>query len=74
MNTKLFKYFWPVGVYSDYDSEVRRLDDGLQITGIVKVKTRINAGIRTRHKTKYLNKLYSSIEYINYMQGRRKQF
>ena len=37
-------------LFSDYDLEVRRLDDGLQIIRIAKVKTRMNADIRTRHK------------------------
>ena len=54
-------------VFSDFDLEIKRLDDDLQITRIAKLKTRLNAYLRTGYKTKYLNKEYSAVEYINYI-------
>ena len=52
-------------VKSDYDLEVKRLDDGLEITRLPKIKSRKNAELRTQYKTKYLNRIYSPLEYIN---------
>ena len=52
-------------VMSDYDLEVKRLDDGLKITRLPKIKPRKNAKFRTEYKTKYLNRIYSPLEYIN---------
>ena len=52
-------------VMSDYDLEIKRLDEGLQITRTPKVKTRLNVDLRLHYKTKYLNKEYSPSEYIN---------
>ena len=49
----------------DYDLEIKRLDEGLQIPRTPKVKTRLNADLRLHYKTKYLNKEYSPSEYIN---------
>ena len=40
-------------VMSDYDLEVKRLDDGLEITRLPKIKSRKNAELRTEYKTKY---------------------
>ena len=52
-------------LFSDFDLEIKRLVDDLQITRIAKLKTRLNADLRTGYKTKYLNKEYPAIEYIN---------
>ena len=52
-------------VMSDYDLEVKRLNDGLEITRLPKIKSRKNAELRTEYKTKYLNRIYSPLEYIN---------
>ena len=66
-------------VLSDYDLEVRRLDNGLEITRLHKLKSRKNAELRTEYKTKLLNKIYSPLEYINAIsltigdQNQRKQ-
>ena len=49
-------------VMSDYDLEVKRLDDGLEITRLPKLKSRKNVELRTEYKTKYLNKIYSPLE------------
>ena len=52
-------------VMCDYDLELKRLDDGLQITRMPKLKSRSNADLRMEYKTKYLNKKYSTFEYSN---------
>ena len=52
-------------VLSDYDLEIRRLDNGLETTRGPKLITRLNADLRTKYKTKYLNKTYTPLEYIN---------
>ena len=52
-------------VLSDYDLEIRRLDNGLETTRGPKLITRLNADLRTKYKTKYSNKTYTPLEYIN---------
>ena len=48
-------------VLCDYDWESKKLDDGLQITRMPKLKSRSNADLRMQYKTKYLNKKYSAL-------------
>ena len=52
-------------VMCDYDLEVKRLADGLEIARLPKIKSCKNAELRTEYKTEYLNEIYSPIEYIN---------
>ena len=40
----------------DYDLELKRLDDGLQITRMPKLKSRSNVDFRMQYKTKYLKR------------------
>ena len=52
-------------VMSDYYLEVKILYGGFEITSLLKIKSRKKTELRTEYKTKYLNKIYSPLEYIS---------
>lgn len=54
-------------VLADYDLELKRLENRLQITRVPKLKTRLNGDLRAQYKTKYLNEEFTPIEYINHI-------
>ena len=49
----------------DFDLEMRRLEEGLLITRGSNPKSRKNADLRIQYKNKYLNRVFTAIEYIN---------
>ena len=51
-------------VMADYDLELRRLDNGLEITRAPKKKTILNLQQRTEFKTRYLNGICTPLEYM----------
>ena len=51
-------------IMTDNDLEIRRLDNGLTITRTPKPKVLLNNQRRTEYKTKYLNGMYTPIQYL----------
>ena len=51
-------------IMADYDLELQRLDNGLEITRAPKKKTILKVEQRTEYKTRYLNGIYTPIEYV----------
>ena len=49
----------------DFDLEIRRLEEGLLIARGSNPKSRKNADLRIQYKNKYLNRVFTAIEYIN---------
>ena len=49
----------------DFDLEIRRLEERLITTRGSNPKSRKNADLRNQYKTKYLNRVFTAIEYIN---------
>ena len=49
----------------DFDLEIRRLEEGLETTRGSNPKSRKNTDLRNQYKTKYLNGVFTAIEYIN---------
>ena len=51
-------------IMADYDLELQRLDNGLEITRAPKNKTILKVEQRTEYKTRYLNGIYTPLEYV----------
>ena len=51
-------------VMADYDLELGRLDNGLEITRAPKRKTNLNVQQRTEYKTRYLHGNSTPLEYL----------
>ena len=51
-------------IMADYDLELQRLDNGLEITRAPKKKTILKVEQRTEYKTRYLNGIYTPLEYV----------